>query len=469
MLGSPLRPLTTSICSQCLHTFARSVPHGGRIKYSQRTTWRSSFFISNLAARTSKPFAIRFASQDSRSQSTTASNASQPQEADQRDIQTSGRPEEIIPPDASSQLTTLSKSLPAKSLRRTFAAYLSLTKPRLTFLMVLTTTAAYSIYPVSTLLSPNALDTPSLSTVTLLFLTSGTFLTAASANAFNMYLEPGYDAQMSRTRNRPLVRGLLTHRAALIFAIATGVIGSAALYYGVNPTTAALGAGNIILYAAVYTPLKRIHPINTWVGAIVGAIPPLMGWAAAAGQMASDTGDWRELLLGPDAAGGWALAGLLFLWQIPHFAGLSFSIRHEYAAAGYKMLASSRPKLDAILSLACAALLPLCTAELRSSGIIENWANTAIIPANVWMIWTSFQFWRLGGREATARKLFWASVWYLPIVLVICMVGKTGLTHRVGGWITGETRDELEDYYEWEDEEEVVASDTPKSSLEPRR
>lgn len=320
--------------------------------------------------------------------------------------------------------------------------------------MVLTTTAAYSLYPVPTILDPSTTTAPSLSTITLLFLTSGTFLTASSANAFNMALEPEHDAKMSRTRNRPLVRGLLTRRAALLFALATAVTGTAALYYGVNPTTATLAAGNIILYAGVYTPLKRIHPINTWVGAVVGAIPPLMGWAAAAGQVASEAGDWRELLLGPDAAGGWALAALLFAWQIPHFAGLSFSIRHEYAAAGYRMLASSRPRLDAVLSLVCALALPVATAELQAAQVVEPWAVTAAMPANVWMVWSSWQFLRLGGSQATARKLFWASVWYLPIVLVLAMVGKKGLGDRVYGWVTGASSEEEEEDEDEEDEEE---------------
>jgi protoheme IX farnesyltransferase len=272
-------------------------------------------------------------------------------------------------------------------------------------------------------------------------------------------MEPKYDAQMSRTRNRPLVRGLLTHRAALMFAILTGAVGSAALYYGVNPTTAALGAGNIVLYAAVYTPLKRIHPINTWVGAVVGAIPPLMGWAAAAGESASETGDWRELLLGPESAGGWALAALLFFWQIPHFAGLSFSIRHEYAKAGYKMLATSNPRLDAILSLGCALLLPVCTAQLQVAGVVENWAVIAAVPANTWMVYESWRFLKLGGGQATARKLFWASVWYLPIVLVLSMIGKKGMMDSVWRLVSGESGDLDE---EWEDED-VVVSGTVKS------
>src|SRR5690606_9566794 len=145
---------------------------------------------------------------------------------------------------------------------------------------------------------------PTLSTLTLLYLTAGTTLSSASANALNMIFEPDYDRQMSRTRNRPLVRGLLTKTQAYAFAATTGTLGVAALHLGVNPPVAALGALNIFLYAGVYTPMKRVHIANTWVGAVVGGIPPLTGWAAAAGSSALH-GNPTELLQHP---GGWLLA-----------------------------------------------------------------------------------------------------------------------------------------------------------------
>ena len=199
---------------------------------------------------------------------------------------------------------------------RLLTTYLSLSKPRLSFLVVLTATAAYSLYPVPGLLSPAATAAPSLSTLTLFFLTTGTALCSSAANALNMLFEPQHDAKMSRTRNRPLVRKLISPTGALVFAVLCGTVGTAALYYGVNPTTAFLGAANIVLYAGIYTPMKRMSVVNTWVGAIVGGIPPLMGWAAAAGQCAHD-GTWQELLLGEESVGGWLLAGLLFAWQFP--------------------------------------------------------------------------------------------------------------------------------------------------------
>jgi len=309
------------------------------------------------------------------------------------------------------------------------------------------------MYPVPAMLDPAAVSVPSLSPVTLLFLTTGTFLTSASANALNMLIEPKHDAKMSRTRNRPLVRNLLSKRAAVLFAVLCGTAGTVGLYFGVNPTTAFLAASNIVLYAAIYTPLKRIHPINTWVGALVGAIPPLMGWTAAAGQCASDTGDWHELLFGADSRGGWALAGLLFLWQLPHFAALSWTIRHEYATAGYKMLCSSNPRLDAIFSLVCAAGLQYATTELVLSNVIDPWAFGAMIPANAWITLKAWQFMKHQGAKSSARNLFWASVWYLPIVLLLGMIGKKGLSDRITHWWTGEQLDDEE----WEYDETAVS------------
>lgn len=348
---------------------------------------------------------------------------------------------EVIPPDASSRLTTASTAAPPSSLRSRLALYLSLSKPRLTFLIVLTTAAPYCIYPTPDLLSPAITAAPSLSAITLLFLTAGTALSSASANTFNMLFEPKYDAQMSRTRNRPLVRKLISKRAAAIFGVVTGVAGVGALYYGVNLTTSFLGAANIILYAGIYTPLKRISVVNTWVGALVGAIPPLMGWTAAAGQYASADDSWRELLFTQQAAGGWWLAALLFAWQFPHFNALSHTIRHEYAAAGYKMLCSVNPARNARVALRYSLLMfPICFG-LAASGIVGG--GTATAPTtllwaggssaiNGWMSWQATRFWWHSGGKGTARGLFWASVWHLPILLVLAMALKRGIWERVG-------------------------------------
>ena len=350
--------------------------------------------------------------------------------------------------DASSRLAALSSRLPQRSLKRILTTYLSLSKPRLTFLVVLTATAAYSIYPVPGLLAPSVTATPSLSTLTLLFLTSGTALCSASANAFNMLMEPKFDAQMSRTRNRPLVRKLISTRGATVFAVACGLVGIGALYYGVNPTTAFLGAANILIYAGMYTPMKRMSVLNTWVGAVVGGITPLMGWTAAASQYAHD-GTWEELLLGEGSAGGWLCAALLFAWQFPHFNSLSWSIRDEYKNAGYRMLAWVNPAKNGRVALRYAVLMfPICIG--MSYCGITDWsfiATSSVI--NGWMVLKAWQFWRADGHKGTARGLFWASIWHLPIVMVLAMAQKKGLGERLYRSLFGYADiDEDDLYYE---------------------
>ncbi|KAF2402843.1 mitochondria protoheme IX farnesyltransferase [Trichodelitschia bisporula] len=361
-----------------------------------------------------------------------------------------------IPLDASNRLTTLSAQLPRNSFRRLFTTYLSLSKPRLTFLIVLTTTAAYSLYPVPALLQSSATAAPTLSTLTLLFLTTGTFLCSASANTLNMLMEPEHDGKMSRTRNRPLVRKLLTSRAALVFATVCGVTGTIALYAGVNPTTAFLGALNIFVYAGMYTPLKRISVMNTWVGAVVGGIPPLMGWTAAAGQCATGAGDWHELLFGEGTAGGWLLAALLFCWQFPHFNALSWGIREEYKNAGYRMMAWTNPARNARVALRYSVLfVPVCLG-LVWCGVVDRWFLVPSTAVNGWVIWESYRFWKYEGKKGSARGLFWASVWHLPLVLVFAMVMKKGLWERV--WRAAVGAPPMEDD-EWEEYEEGELAD----------
>ncbi|KAH8598085.1 UbiA prenyltransferase family-domain-containing protein, partial [Bisporella sp. PMI_857] len=359
----------------------------------------------------------------------------------------------VLPPNASSTLSESAADAPSNSLRRLLPVLLSLSKPRLSALVVLTACASYSLYPVPELLSPSATDAPSLNTLTLLFLTTGTALCAASANAFNMLYEPKWDAMMSRTRNRPLVRGLISTRGAAVFAILSGVVGTGSLYFGVNPTVSFLGALNIGLYAAVYTPLKRVHVMNTWIGAVVGGIPPLMGWAAGAGMSATD-GGWQELLLGENNAGGWLLAGLLVAWQLAHFMSLSWSIRHEYKQAGYKMLAWVNPNMNGRVALRYSAIMmPICIG-LCYTGVTEWTFAVASAPANIWMIRQAYRFWKHEGVKGSARGLFWASVWYLPVVLVLAMIEKKGMWQRIWRAIVGEPDiDEDEDWIDEEDEE----------------
>lgn len=304
-----------------------------------------------------------------------------------------------------------------KALRETketwWSPYIALTKPRLTVLVVLSAMSSYALTPEA------------VSLTNLLFLTVGTALCSGSANAINMGREPEYDSMMTRTRGRPVVRGAVTPNQAFTFAGITGTVGTAALYFGVNPTVALLGASNIALYGGLYTTLKRKHIINTWVGAVVGAIPPLMGWAASGGS-----------LLHP---GAWCLAGLLYAWQFPHFNALSYSIRDEYKKAGYVMTAWKNPGLNARVGLRYALLMfPLCVG-LSYYNVTDWWFVLDSSVLNAWMAWWAFKFWQqenvnialaAAGKQYSqnpfARKLFWGSVVHLPGVLLLAMVHKKG-------------------------------------------
>ncbi|KAJ2455709.1 Protoheme IX farnesyltransferase, mitochondrial [Coemansia sp. RSA 2336] len=237
--------------------------------------------------------------------------------------------------------------------------YSDLSKDKLTAFVVLTSMAGYAIAPGATQIT------------TLLYTATGTALCAASANSFNQWIEIPYDAQMSRTRNRPLARHALSPNHALAFGIGSGIAGVGVLCTLVNPLTAALGMANIGLYAGVYTAMKRLTIANTWVGAVVGAIPPLMGWAAAAGSL---------------DAGAWVLGGIMFAWQFPHFNSLAYTLRADYSKAGYRMMSVTRPRLNARVSLRYALLMfPLCAA-LPYLGITDWWflLDSSTINGRFW-------------------------------------------------------------------------------------
>ncbi|POR38284.1 Protoheme IX farnesyltransferase, mitochondrial [Tolypocladium paradoxum] len=365
----------------------------------------------------------------------------------------SGAPDTTLPANASSTLTNVAAAQPPHSLRRILSTLISLSKPRLTVLVVLTAMAPYALYPVPEMLTPTMTETPSLSPLTLLFLTTGTALCSASANALNMLYEPSTDAKMSRTRNRPLVRKLISTRSAALFAILAGATGVGALYFGVNPTVSFLGLSNICLYAGIYTPLKAVTAFNTWIGAVVGGIPPLMGWAAAAGEAATNDGSWRELLFANDGSsiGGWLLAGLLFAWQFPHFMALSWGIREEYKAAGLRMLAWTNPARNARVALRYSLVfIPICL-SLCAAGVTE-WSFAATsLPINLWLAREAVRFWKHEGHKGSARGLFWASVWHLPGVMILALLHKKGMWSRAWRSAFGDEHDEGE----WEEDEEL--------------
>ena len=303
---------------------------------------------------------------------------------------------------------TLNRIIASPSLQ----AYLELSKPQLSILVVLTAMSSYALAPF-----PASATLPSLVT-----LTAGTTLCSASANAINQWVEPTYDAQMARTRNRPLPRGALLPHQALTFASVTGIVGVSTLYLGLNPATAFLGLANIVLYAGFYTYLKRISIANTWVGSIVGAIPPLMGWAACAP-------DAMAIITHP---AGLCLAGILFAWQFPHFNSLSWNMRAEYARAGYRMTSVTHPDMNARVALRWSlACFPLSWGLVACGTVVPAFAITSVI-VNLGMTFRAYQFWR-HKTDQTARRLFFASIMHLPALLCLAMLSKTTLWESILG------------------------------------
>ena len=265
------------------------------------------------------------------------------------------------------------------------------------------------------------------------------------ANTFNQILEAPLDAQTPRTRARPLVTRRISPFHAAVFGTVCTVVGGIILYLGCNATTAVLGIGNLILYAAIYTPMKKFTVANTWVGAVVGAITPLMGWTATGGTLypAFDQPvllHWPGLHLPelPNPLTPLCLFLLLFSWQFPHFNALSHLIRGSYAVSGYPMLSVLSPRLNALVSLRHAVLLVPFTAILAPlSGSVDwSFAITSAAP-NAVFVQSAWVFWRQI-TEANARRLFWVSLWYLPVVLGLMMIHK-----NVAAWLAQNNEDNI--------------------------
>ncbi len=277
--------------------------------------------------------------------------------------------------------------------------YLQLSKSRIVLMVLITTAAGYlfGAHSVDGLLMLHAL--------------LGTALVAAGTNALNQYVEREHDARMHRTRTRPLPAGRITPRAALIFSSAVAVIGTVYLGLMVNGLTAALGAFTLATDIFIYTPLKRVSTLNTLIGAVPGAIPPLMGWTAATNHL---------------GAGGWIIFGILFLWQLPHFMAISWLHREDYARGGFAMLAVRDTGGAAVARQAIfytLALIPVSVAPalLGLTGTVSfigaAAAGAALLAATI-----RFYFDR-GPRSA--RSLFMISNLYLITVMLLLVVNAT--------------------------------------------
>ncbi|XP_050721479.1 protoheme IX farnesyltransferase, mitochondrial-like isoform X2 [Eriocheir sinensis] len=301
--------------------------------------------------------------------------------------------------------------------------YADLAKSRLTGLVVLTAVAGYAMAPAP------------MEVTTLLLCALGTGLVSAAANSINQFLEVPFDSQMDRTKNRILVRGLVTPLHAVSFASVCSIAGIGMLYFGANGLAAALGAVNLVLYTSVYTPMKRLTILNTWLGAVVGAIPPLIGWASCAGEL---------------GAGAWIMAAILYAWQFPHFNSLSWNLRPDYSRAGYRMMSVTDPDLCRRVTLRYSlAMVGICT--LAPVTDVTTWTFAAdSLPFNGYLVYLAWRF-HQDADSKSSRKLFLFSLIHLPVIMMLMIIskkhyGKGKTTEAVGAAsesVEGATKNEL--------------------------
>ena len=280
-----------------------------------------------------------------------------------------------------------------------FADLIELTKPRITLMVVLTAGIG--------LLLASGGDLPVALVIHTLL---GTGLLAAGSSALNQVLERDLDALMERTAQRPLPAGRMHPDTALLFGVTIAIVGLMELTLFVNLLTALLGTLALASYVFLYTPLKRVSSLATVIGAIPGAIPPLMGWTAVTNEI---------------ALGAWVLFGILFLWQLPHFLAIAWMCREDYARAGLPMLPVVEPDGRSTarqMVLWGAALLPvsLMPTILGLTGI-TYFLGTLTLGCFFLGVCVAFS---LSFSTQAARRVLLVSVLYLPAVLVVMVLDR---------------------------------------------
>ena len=274
-----------------------------------------------------------------------------------------------------------------------------LTKPGITRLVLVTTAVGFYLG-----------STGSFDWLLLIHALVGTGLLAGGTNALNQYAERKVDGAMKRTRNRPLPAGRIGPGLALVFSAGISVVGAFYLAFWVNLLTAVLGVASLLIYIFAYTPLKRRTWWCTIIGAVPGAIPPMMGWTAVRGSV--------DVL-------AWVLFGIVFLWQMPHFYAIGYMYRQDYARAGFPML----PVVDEDGTRTARQIVVYTVALLAVSVLTTIFGLTGAVYF-VGAMTLGLVFLGLGVALAVsptgmqARRLFLGSVVYLPVLLVLMVVDK---------------------------------------------
>jgi protoheme IX farnesyltransferase len=282
------------------------------------------------------------------------------------------------------------------------ADYWALTKPEVNFLILITTFAGFYLAREA-----GWRDFPFWLSINALL---GTLLVASGTGTLNQYIERRFDAQMRRTARRPLAAGRLKPAAVLWFGLALSVVGSLYLVAAVNILASLLTIATLLAYLFFYTPLKRKTPLCTLVGAFPGAMPPLIGWAAASGKL-----DFQA----------WTLYAILFLWQFPHFMAIAWMYREDYARAGYLVLppdGSARARsvnLQTVLPLL--ALVPLSLLPGLMGEAKLYFIGALLLGAG--FVFCAAQF-ALRRSNSAARRLLAASIIYLPALFVLMLLAR---------------------------------------------
>jgi heme o synthase len=277
--------------------------------------------------------------------------------------------------------------------------YLELTKPRITILILICTAVGYAFGAGN-----------SLQWLTLAHALIGTALLASGTAALNQWYEVDSDAKMLRTRNRPLVAGRMKRSHGLIFGTLLSVAGFAELWYGTNLLAAALGLFTLLSYLLLYTPLKRRSPVCTIIGAVPGAMPPVIGYAAAG----------RGL-----DVGALSLFLILFVWQFPHFDAIAWIYRKDYARGGIRMLPVIEPDGESTVMrvVICSVLLIPISLIPCFLGMTGALYATAAVTAGFAMLYFGAQLARKR-TIAGARAVLLASVSYLPAMLAVMLLDR---------------------------------------------
>lgn len=285
------------------------------------------------------------------------------------------------------------------ALRRAFPDYLSLTKPGITRHVLVTAAAGFCLG-----------TTGPLDGSRLAALLAGTALVSGGTNALNQWWERDVDARMPRTRGRPLAAGRVRPGAGLAFALVIGALGTAFLWWRANALTAALAAITLTSYVLAYTPLKKRTALNALVGCVPGALPILGGWTAATGHF---------------AAAAWVLFAVLALWQLPHTLALAWLHRDDYRAGGLVMPGRDNASgtRTAVTATACTLALLGASLLLAPLGIEGPLYAVVAIALGAGLVWCGCR-WALRPGPQPARRLFLATLAYLPALLVTAVLLK---------------------------------------------